>query len=77
MSNLNRDELLKRLEAANDEVEKLKVELAEEQRRSAIYSEGLRVGTDLMLFKKGLVDAGLTDKQAFSLIMHQLKGATV
>lgn len=60
--------LKEELEEAICKAEDLKATLNEEKRLADIYNEGVRVGTDLMMFKRGLVDAGLTEKEAFSLI---------
>lgn len=65
-------ELMDILERANNEVVKLREELAEERRKAKIYNDAFKAGSDLMLLKKGMVDAGLTERQAFSLILAQL-----
>lgn len=66
-------ELMKSLEQANKEVVKLREELAEERRKAEMYKCAFETGSDLMMFMKGLVDAGFTQEQAFSIIMAQMK----
>lgn len=65
-------ELMKSLEQANKEVVKLREELAEEKRKAEIYREGFEAGSNLILLKKGMVDAGFTEEQAFSLIIASM-----
>ena len=67
------EDLLKKLNEANNEVAKLTTELAEEKRKAGLYNDGHTLGTDIFTFMEGLVDAGMTNEQAFELMIEVLK----
>lgn len=62
----------KKLEESKKECERLQKELADEKRYDKAYENGMSIGKELNAIKKGLIDAGLTESQAWSVVMSQI-----
>lgn len=76
MKRLGTDDLIEKLAEAERQSQKLRLELDAMKHREAIYNEGFRLGTELQAFIRGLVDGGLTEEQAFALMLAKLDGGT-
>lgn len=64
-----------KLAEATKELARLKEELRVEQEKVKNYNVGLECGTQISAMLKGLIDGGLTEKQAWEFIMFQIKSS--